>query len=418
MSVTAGSWADAIGGFREHGPIFLAGACGEPTAFLDAMEEDPELGQGRVFTGVWIPGVNARDPTSANSNRRALSTFATPALAGSVASGLTDILPLHYSETYRWLAGPARVAGAVIQVPPPKKGTIGLGVASDFTPAVMESGAPVVAQLNPAMPDTLNGPRYRIDRFSALIEAETQVLQYDVGSPNDTFRTIAGHVAELINDNDYVQFGLGKLQTSVLRALDGHRGLQLHGGMISVEFLACLETGVFASATTGVALGDDAFYRTVALDPRISFREVGFTHSATTLASLPSFVSVNSILEVDLLGQGNGEFMGREQITGHGGLVDFIRGSKASPGGRSILALPATASGGTRSRIVPRLTKDTPVTVARSDPDWIVTEFGAANMRFATVEERAQRLIAIAAPRHREELSRAWDEISGRGEAN
>ena len=202
----------------------------------------------------------------------------------------------------------------------------------------------------------------------------------------------------------------------MLQALSAHRGLNLHGGMISTEFLARLDDGTFTGATTGVALGADEFYRHVANDPRVKFREVGYTHSAATLSALPSFVSVNTVLEVDLFGQANGEFIGQRQITGHGGLLDFVRGAKASPDGRSILALPATASGGKRSRIVAGFSPGVPVTIPRSDADWVVTEYGAAHLRYATVEERAERLIAIAAPQHRDALSEIWDKRCRQGE--
>jgi acyl-CoA hydrolase len=417
VTLGGSSWGIAADVFKGDGPIYVAGACGEPTAFLNALESDPELAKGRTFTGVWIPGVNRRDPTSAHADRTALSIFATPELLDSIDAKRTEIVPIHYSTAYSWLKGPASLAGGVVQVPPPEHGTIGLGVASDFTSAVMASGAPMVAEINPSMPNVMNGPRYPIDRFAALIQSNTPLLTYDAGRVGDIFHRIGGHIANLISDGDHIQLGLGKLQTAVLEALFAHRGLRLHGGMISGGFLDGLEKGTFSEATTGVALGDADFYQSVATDPRIRFRDVSFTHSAAILGALPSFVSVNSILEVDLFGQGNGEFIGQQQITGHGGLIDFIRGSKASKGGSSILALPSTTGGGKRSRIVLNFAPGTPVTIPRSDPDWIVTEHGAAQIRFATVDERAERLICIAAPQHREALERAWRDRFNRGKS-
>ena len=132
------------------------------------------------------------------------------------------------------------------------------------------------------------------------------------------------------------------------------------------------------------------------------------------LRSLPNFVSVNSVLEVDLFGQCNGEFLGGRQITGHGGLVDFVRGANASEGGRSIIALPSTAGEGRSSRILPRLCPDRPVTLARSDVQWVVTEHGAANLAHADTEQRAERILNVADPAFRDRLADGWTALRNR----
>jgi acyl-CoA hydrolase len=413
--MSTGSWAGALRALPPDGPLYVAGCCGEPTAFLDALAADPDIGRGWTFTGVWIPGVNRRNPTARAPEARALTFFASPDLAHGMKAGRVAILPMHYSTTYRWLAGPARLSGAVFQVTPPRDGTVGLGIAADFTPAAMAAGVPLLGQINPAMPDVPSAPRVPVDRFAALIEAETVLPEYDSGPLSDTFRRIGRHVADLIHPGDTVQLGLGKLQAAVLEALDGAGGLALHGGMVSKPFLAALDRGTFTKARAGVALGDSEFYAALRGETRVAYTPVGMTHDAGVLRAIPRFVSINSILAVDLFGQGNGEFVGDTQVTGHGGLVDFIRGAMASDGGRSILALPSTAGRGAESRIVPRLSPRDPVTVARADVDWVVTEHGAVNLRHATLDERAERLISIADPRFRTELARAWDDYrSGR----
>lgn len=406
--MTTGAWADALKQLSGDGPVYVAGCCGEPTACLDAIEADPEIAHGRRFTGVWIPGVNTRDVT-AQGARVAHVSFVTPALKSAVAEKRAHVLPMHYSTTFRWLRRDAGLSGAVFQVARPRNGSVSLGVSADFTSAAIAAGVPLIAQINPAMPDVVNGPRIPVDRLTAMIEAETALITYVAGPLDDTYVTIGRHIANLIMDGATVQFGLGKLQNAVLGALADHKNMSLHGGMISPAFMNRLRDGTFTGATTGVALGDCAFYDAVSRDPRVTFAPVSVTHDATTLANLASFVSVNSILEVDLFGQGNGEFIGKTQVTGHGGLLDFIRGAALSTGGRSILALPATARSGTQSRIVANLSPFTAVTVPRSDIDWVVTEYGAAHLRLASVEQRAERLIAIAAPQFRDTLADAWD---------
>jgi acyl-CoA hydrolase len=143
------TWADALGCFSADGPIYLAGCCSEPTAFLNALEGDPDIAHKRTFTGVWIPGVNKRDPTN-NGSRTAISIFASPTLNDAVSLGRVSLLPMHYSTTDNWLRNDANLAGGIFQVSPPRDGYVGLGMSCDFTPAVVASNAPLIGQINPA----------------------------------------------------------------------------------------------------------------------------------------------------------------------------------------------------------------------------------------------------------------------------
>ena len=113
---------------------------------------------------------------------------------------------------------------------------------------------------------------------------------------------------------------------------------------------------------------------------------------------------------MDLLGQANAEFIRGRQVSGTGGLTDFLRGARASEGGLGITALVSTAAGGTVSRIVPRLA-DSAVTVTRADMDIVITEHGAARLRDLDLDARAAALIAIADPAHRDALERAWRDL-------
>ncbi len=413
--MAASVWADALGAIKGGGPVYVAGCTGEPTAFLDAIEQDPGIAGNRCFTGVWIPGVNRRDPTTARNGSRAVSTFVTPALQDGIRAGRVSVMPLHYSDTYRWLAGPADVSGAVFQVSPPQYGHVSLGVSVDFTPAVIAADVLLIGQINPAMPAPKSAPRIAVDRFHALIEAESPLLSYDSGAVSGVFENIARNVVALIPADATLQLGLGKLQTAVLSALPGARRMAFNAGMISEPLLARLNRGDFeAGVTTGVALGDADFCARCATDARITFAPVAHTHDQQRLAAIRSFVSVNSILEIDLFGQGNGEFIAGRQITGHGGLLDFIRGARASEGGRAILALPSTAGQGATSRIVLALAPGLPATVARADIDWVVTENGAVNLRYKSIDERAEALISVAAPAFRDDLGNEWARMRGK----
>jgi len=131
------------------------------------------------------------------------------------------------------------------------------------------------------------------------------------------------------------------------------------------------------------------------------------------LARLPKLVSINSALEVDLTGQVNAEQSGTHYLGATGGQVDFVRAGARSPGGRSIIALPATARGGKLSRVTANLSG--PVTTARSEIDVVVTEFGAAELKGQTLAARARRLVEIAHPDFRAALDEAAHAIQRRG---
>lgn len=385
----------------------LAGCAAEPQAIVTALVQDPSLWRDIRVTGAWIPGVNDRDFRALGQGTIAEAIFATKGLRG--AQRLRH-LPLHYSRYWHWLSTPGVVDILYLRVPPPgADGCLGLGIASDFSMAAIGAGAKVVGLISPEMPDLPHTPRVALSRFAGFVWDESPMIQYDAGAVDPATAAIADNILGLLRAGDTIQLGLGKVQAAVLDALarSGLRDLGFHGGMVSSPILPALEAGVFGrGVTSGVALGSQAFYNQLGGHP-IQWRSVGDTHDFRRLASIPQMVSINSVLEVDLFGQANAEMIQGRQISGQGGLVDFLRGASAAPQGRAILALSATAAGGSISRIVPQFAPGTSVTVARADADFVVTEFGIAALAGLSLTERAEALIAIAAPHHRAALREA-----------
>jgi acyl-CoA hydrolase len=396
-----------------HSRVYVAGCCGEPGVILDAVAEDPALWRGVELIGAFIPGVNRRDLSAIGLGTTARSIFATEGLRPGRSAGTVAIWPAHYTELYRRLATPGAVDIAYFQVPPPRAdGTVGFGVSADFSPAPEQGGARLVGIINPAMPDVADGPRLPVARFAAFVEADGPLIVYDSGRRDPVIDAIGVRIAGLIREGDTIQLGLGKMQQAVLDALGGHRDLGFHSGMISDPILPLMEKGVFSRGmTTGVSLGSEGLYAHAKDAKGLRFRPVGETHAIGHLSRIERFISINSVIEVDLFGQANAETLGGRQVSGLGGMVDFVRGARASAGGRSILALPSTAERGTRSRILAALPAGSPAGVSRSDVDCVVTEHGVADLRGASVAERAERLIAIAAPAFRDGLADAWADL-------
>jgi len=206
---------------------------------------------------------------------------------------------------------------------------------------------------------------------------------------------------------------------AILGCLKDRRDLGLHGGMVTDEVADLVDAGALNCSQKsidrntlicGAAMGTQRVFDWAADRTDIQFRGADYTHCVPVVAQIDNFVSINSTLEVDLTGQANSETINARQISGTGGLVDFVRGARMANNGRSVLALSATAAAGKISRIVPTLQAGAAVSCPRADTDYVVTEFGAARMKDKSVDERAEALIAIADPKFHGELSEAWKE--------
>ena len=396
---------------RAASEVYAPGCAGHSLLFEQWLRAEPQASAGTRYTGVQIPTVNRFDFAGLHPQARQRTIFLSAELRASWLDGRIDYLPLTYTATWRWLRDTARFDVALVQVAPPdENGHCSLGIACDFTPAAWPNARIVLAHINPLMPRT-RGPSIPYSAITAAIVAEAPLLEVPDPAADGAMDAVAERVASLIGDGATLQLGLGRLQSAVLRAVADRRNLRIHSGMVSDGLLGLYASGALADAddavVAGVALGTDALYRAC---ERIAFREVGYTHAAATLGKIDGLHAINSALSVDLLGQVNGEFLSGKQLSGVGGLPDFIHGARQTAAGRGIIALPASTPKG-QCRIVPMLPAG-PVSLARVDADCIVTEHGVADLRHLDVHQRAAALIAIAAPEHREGLASAWHDLS------
>jgi acyl-CoA hydrolase len=410
--------ADALALIRNRlgrgAAVYVAGCAGEPVLFADALREDPDLAAGFVFFGVWIPGVNKTDWAGFHQDARAQTIFLSPDLRARHAAGQVDFLPLCYTQAEPWIARRTGHAAIIQVAPPDPAGRCSLGVSADFSGAAFAGASLRIAHLNPAMPAPRHAPSLALADFDVAVEVSHPLIETPPATLDPAFAAIARNILAQIDDGDTLQFGLGKVQLAILSALKGERRVRIHSGMVSDPILDLLDTGAIPdepdAVVTGVAVGSRTLYDRLAEDDRVRFAPVSHTHAIATLAAIPRLAAINSVMEVDLFGQANAEFLDGRQISGTGGLVDFLRGAQLSPGGKPIIALAASAQGGKISRITPRLAAPA-VSIARADVAIVVTDYGAADLRGRSHSERAHSLIAIAAPQHREELARAWRDM-------
>jgi 4-hydroxybutyrate CoA-transferase len=396
--------------------VFVQGASGEPAPLLHALAAAPEASRGVHYVGCRIPGVNRIDPASFHSDARLTSFFVFGDIARSEGAGKERFLPLHYTGIWTYLAG-LQIDLALIQVAPPDgHGRCSLGVSVHFVPAVLGQAKAIVAEVNAAMPRPAQSFEIDLDRLDYVVETERPLMALTSGDRDLVIDRIGQNVASLIEDGDIVQIGIGKVPAAVLASLREHRDLGLHGGLVSDEVAELHAAGVLTGARKShepatmvctAALGSERVYEWAGRCRDLRFAPVSHTHDIRVIAQIDNFVAINSVLAVDLCGQANAEMLGGRQVSGTGGLLDFVRGARLSRGGRSILALPSTA-GGRASRIVPRLGEGDIVSCPRADADIVVTEHGIAHLRERSVDERADALITIADPVFRDGLADRW----------
>lgn len=391
------------------GRLFIPGGPGEPLGLLEAYRRSPDLAAATTFVGAHVPGINRTDWAGLHETARAEGTFVSGDWRRSFEAGRFALRPMTWFQAFGWLATTPLDAAVFMVSPPNAEGEVSLGVGSDLAPGVARREVFKVAIVNPHMPFT-QGETFRLSDFDLVAEDETPLLAYEAGTLDPAFDAIKGHLQTIMPAGASVQFGLGKAGVAAVEALQGLKGLRIHSGMVAGPLQAALDSGALTEVVTGLAAGDAELYALCARDGRIRFESSDFTHDIRTLASIPKLVAVNSALEVDLFGQANAEFQDGRQISGTGGLTDFLRGARLSEGGLPILALPASAKRGEITRIVPRLPQ-TAVSVPRADVGLVITEHGIADLRGRTLDGRAEALIAVAAPNHRDALADAWADM-------
>lgn len=406
--------AELVSQFAPGERVFLPGSAGEIPALTEALFS---LGAPPLdITASFVPGINRIALERLPRGATFTSMFAQPTIPRAQAEGRFRHLPLSYGGFAGYLRDHASFDTCIVHVAPPDaEGRCSLGIAVEFAPIAAARSRRIVAIANPQMPNLPGADFIRLEDVGLVVENDAPLCTYDVGPASAQASLIASHVAAFIGDGAALQVGLGKVPDALLRQLTGRRGLRLHSGMLSDGARALAEAGSLDPRwlhTSCVHVGTADYYAWLADRADFAVRACDHTHSAALLAGLPRLMAVNSALSIDLFGQANLDMLDGRMVSGVGGAADFSRGASLSPGGASMIALPATSGNGLVSRIVPVL--EGPCSIPRHDVDIIVTQFGAADLRGCSVVERGQKIIAIAAPRHQAALQDAWRTMAAR----
>lgn len=304
---------------------------------------------------------------------------------------------------------------------PDKDGYVSFGVSADLAFSASECARVVIAQLNPHMPFSYGDPVIHVSRLDAAVLVDDPLVEVPTPEPGPVETAIGEAIAALIPDGATLQIGVGGIPNAVIRALSGHRHLGLHTEAMTDGVVPLLESGVIdnslkkvlpGKSVASLALGSKRLYEYMDGNPDIIFRDVAWTNNPYVIGQNPKVMSINSCLEIDLTGQICADSIGTRIFSGVGGQHDFVFGSSLSEGGLSFLAMLSTTNKG-HNKIKPVLTEGAGVVTTRFQTNYIVTEYGAVDLRGKTLAERAKLLISVAAPQFREELERAAAERFG-----
>ncbi|MBF0530733.1 MAG: acetyl-CoA hydrolase/transferase family protein, partial [Deltaproteobacteria bacterium] len=395
---------------RSGDRVVAAHACGSPEPILEAMvRRAEELIDVEIVHMVSMGKSQYCLPQYSKSFRHN-ALFAGGNTRGAIAEGRADYTPCFFSEIpwlFRDNTLPVDIAMITVS-PPDRMGNVSLGVSVDYTKQAALSAKKVIAEVTPHMPRTGGQSYLHVSQIDHFVLSDRPLIELKPPVIGEEEKAIGCHVATLIRDGDCLQLGIGAIPDAVLMFLEEKNDLGIHSEMVSDGVMHLVETGVVTCRRKSLhpgkiiitfAMGTHKFYEWLNDNSMLEMYTVDYTNSPFVIAQNDNMVSINSALSVDLLGEVAADALGPKQYSGVGGQVDFFRGVRRSKGGRGIVAMPAKASGGKFSKIVPALEHGQAVTTSRMDVDYVVTGHGVAHLRGKTVKQRAEALINIAAPK-------------------
>jgi acyl-CoA hydrolase/GNAT superfamily N-acetyltransferase len=423
------NWPDK---FREHerfifqrirpgDRIFVGTGCGEPQylvrSLLGYVKDNPKAFLDAELINIVTLGVAPYTDEKFRYNFRLNSFFIGDSTRNAVNDASADYTPVFLSALPDLIrSGRIPLDVAIIQTSPPDEaGKMNLGISVDIVRAALEKAELVVAQANSFMPRVNGDGWISIDDVNFVVLKDEPLLEYVENVPGEIAKKIGKHVARIVEDGSTIQVGYGSIPNAIISSLEGKKHLGVHTELFGDGIAELMRNGIADNSKKSInsgktiatfCMGSRATYEFLRDNPSIEFRTIDYTNNPLIIAKNRGMTAINSALEVDLTGQATAESLGHSFYSGIGGQADFMRGAVLAPGGKTILALPSTAQGGTAddgpvSRIVPFLREGAGVTLTRGDIHYVVTEYGIAYLHGKSIRERAMDLIAIAHPRFR-----------------
>ncbi len=408
--------SEALRLVRDGDFIIVPTGVGEPPTLLSALSD-----QRRDFRDVKVAQILAMrkygylDASTADHVRHVALFYGGASRAGG-QEGWIDFIPNYFSEIpaqiERGLIG-ADVVFAMASTMD-EHGHFAISLGTDYTMAAIAKARAVILEVNPNVPFACGNCHVHISQVAALVESGEPVLEVALPKIGPVQEAIGKYVADMIEDGSTLQIGYGGIPDAVVMQLNSKRDLGVHTEMIGDGILSLVESGAITNRRknylTGrmvatFALGSSRLYRFMDRNPGLEMHPVNFTNDPALAGLNDKLVAINATLQIDLLGQCGSESLGPAPFSGTGGQSDFVRAANRSRGGKAFIVLPSTAKGDTISRIAPALSAGTHVSTSKNDINYVVTEFGVAQLRGKSARQRARELIGIAHPDFRGELT-------------
>ena len=407
---------EAVSKIKRGSRVFIGTGCGEPQYLIEAMVKDSSIQDVLVYQMLSSTFSRYIDDESFRRRFSLKLFFISASMRKAAFEGKIDYIPAYLSQIPRLFAS-HRIGldVALVQVSPPDKfGYCSLGVSVDITRSGLENARLVIAQVNPMMPRTWGDSFVHVDEIDWLVPYEETLVEMIPAQKDSEIAMRIGHfVSQLVDDGATLQMGFGHLPYAIMQHLDSKTDLGLHTQLITDGLLPLFEKNVITNkkktllpgrVVASLCMGSKKLYDYVDNNPAFYFRSSEFVNDPTVIARNDNLVSISSALEVDLTGQICSDSMGYLFYSGIGDQVDFLRGSAMSKGGFSIVALPSTAQNGAVSRIVSHLSEGAGVATTRGDVNFVITEYGIAELQGKSIYQRVMELAQVAHPKFREQL--------------
>jgi len=408
----------AVAALRDGDTIVHAMAVGEPPALLAAMADrvrQGDLKDLKVYS--LLPMAHSARTILApelTGQIHHYSWFVSASDRELVKAGVNFFVPNEFHQIPRLCRDFMDVDAALTTVSPmDKAGFFTFGAVNDYISTAARCGRRLLVEVNPRMPRVFGESLLHVSEVDAIVEHDAPLLEITPTPAKPEAEQIGRLIAELVPDGATLQLGIGGIPNAVCHHLENHKDLGIHTELLCPGMVRLIKKGVITGRAKSLhprkhvftnALGDLEMYEFMHDNPSMESYPVSYTNAPHIIARNDKMISINSTLEVDLLGQCNSEHLGGFEYSGAGGQLDFVRGAFNSPGGKSFIASYATAHDGEVSRVVPRFASGTVVTTPRMDVHYLATEYGVVNLKGKSTRERALDIIGLAHPQFREDL--------------
>lgn len=414
---------DAAGLVRDGDTVVVPTGVGEPPALLHALSaRRHELRDVAVSQILPLRKFAYLDPDTRANIRHDAYFFGGASRPGGQA-GWVDYVPAYFSELPMLIDRGLLPAEVVVSLASPmdEHGYFSLSLAPDYTMAAIRRARVVLLEVNTNVPFANGDCLVHISQVAGLVESDEELFEVGLPEIGPVQQAIGKHVAELIDDGSTLQIGYGGIPDAVVMQLQHKLDLGIHTEMLGDGILSLIESGAVTNrrktfmpgrTIATFALGSRRLYRSMHRNPGIEMHPVEFTNDPYLAARNDNLCAINATMQIDLIGQCGSETLGHLPYSGTGGQADFVRAANRSKGGKAFIVLPSTAKNGAVSRIAPVLSPGTHVTTSKNDINYVVTEYGVAQLRGKTAKQRAEALIGIAHPDFRGELREAARKMS------